>query len=412
MFMIDKNKIHSFIEELSSHPAHRQGRYQEFVHYAIPMLASFMNVERIGVWFFSSDQKTLESYYLFDKKNGRTMDKMNLLIESYPIYFESIREVRNLIVPDVYKDPRTVEFRETYFPQFGITSMLDTAIFNHGKMIGVICIENVGEPITWSDSVIYIAGIVADMISNSISIYEMNATQQELFLKSKLSTIGAYSAEILHEVANPIGMINASLYDLKFQMEDKKIDPSLIEQIDNVIQSSSRVIKTFSAMRSLMVSDRYVVDKSKFEKFKLVDIIDEIQSLIRAKLINAQIDFRFSSDAHNPDIYADKSLMGQVLLNLIKNSIEAISKLDERWVEIKANQENGHVFIFVTDSGKGISKHIIPKIFLPFYTTKKEEGGSGLGLDLCLKLIQMMDGDLSYNENSPRTQFIIKLPQS
>lgn len=98
-------------------------------------------------------------------------------------------------------------------------------------------------------------------------------------------------------------------------------------------------------------------------------------------------------------------------MNLLCNSLDALEGLPTKWIELKQSADESNIYISVTDSGAGIPKSIIQKIFDPFFTTKGVEKGTGLGLSISLGIIKEHKGEMFVNEESPNTQFVIKLPK-
>ena len=93
---------------------------------------------------------------------------------------------------------------------------------------------------------------------------------------------------------------------------------------------------------------------------------------------------------------ADVELIEQVIINLLKNAIEAAREVDNPTIEIRATKTNeGKTFIEVQDNGKGIPQEVLDKIFVPFFTTKKE--GSGIGLSLSRQIMRLHKGNIEVN---------------
>ena len=100
-----------------------------------------------------------------------------------------------------------------------------------------------------------------------------------------------------------------------------------------------------------------------------------------------------------------------VLVNLIRNAIDAVENLPEKWIRISVLSDNEMICIKVQDSGPGIAKDVVEKMFLPFYSTKSIGQGTGLGLSISYNVIANHQGTLSYSHESGNTEFIIKIPQ-
>jgi signal transduction histidine kinase len=100
-----------------------------------------------------------------------------------------------------------------------------------------------------------------------------------------------------------------------------------------------------------------------------------------------------------------------VILNLLNNSVDAISELKEKWIEIVVAETASCIEVKITDSGRGIPKEIQNKIFNPFFTTKVVGKGTGLGLSISKGIIEAHGGHFQINNECPNTQFVIQLPK-
>lgn len=116
------------------------------------------------------------------------------------------------------------------------------------------------------------------------------------------------------------------------------------------------------------------------------------------------------SDQVNSALHIDRSLMEQVLVNLVKNALEATEKLDKPEVALIARQTTDQIVIEVSDNGPGVNANAVHEIFVPFFTTKAS--GSGIGLALSRKIIRAHGGMLEYSRSNGRTMFTISLHNS
>ncbi|MDQ8011892.1 MAG: HAMP domain-containing sensor histidine kinase [Flavobacterium nitrogenifigens] len=106
-------------------------------------------------------------------------------------------------------------------------------------------------------------------------------------------------------------------------------------------------------------------------------------------------------------IMIDKNQMEQVIINLITNSIHALKEKTEKKLIISSYTENNRFFIVISDNGKGVDAEIRDKVFLPFFTTRKD--GAGIGLTLSKNIIEAHGGYLSYQTDEDKTSFVICL---
>ena len=98
------------------------------------------------------------------------------------------------------------------------------------------------------------------------------------------------------------------------------------------------------------------------------------------------------------------------MLNLISNSVDAISEKENRWIKVLAEQEGQHIKISVVDSGEGLPLDVREKLFMPFFTTKTS--GSGLGLSYLKRMAEEMDGQLLYDDGARNTCFVFTFLQA
>ncbi len=106
-------------------------------------------------------------------------------------------------------------------------------------------------------------------------------------------------------------------------------------------------------------------------------------------------------------ILIDKNQMEQVIINLITNSIHALKEKEEKRLIVSSYTENNRFFIVISDNGKGVDAEIRDKVFLPFFTTRKD--GAGIGLTLSKNIIEAHGGYLSYQTDEDQTSFVICL---
>ena len=138
------------------------------------------------------------------------------------------------------------------------------------------------------------------------------------------------------------------------------------------------------------------------EWIRIGDIFDGLHALFPESFIEFRIE--------DPDIQLqlDRHQMEQVLINLIKNAVEAVEENPSVTVSTKADHPNHRFMISVADNGCGISPDAADSIFLPFFTTKS--GGSGIGLSLSRQIVNLHGGTISFETTTTGTTFTITLP--
>ncbi len=126
---------------------------------------------------------------------------------------------------------------------------------------------------------------------------------------------------------------------------------------------------------------------------KVGQLLEKTITLINYESLNELVQITWKTNPLDLEILADKEQISQVLINLIKNSLEALKNLAEGKILLSGEiNANGRVQISVSDNGPGISEDLMDKIFIPFFTTK--ESGSGVGLSLSRQIMMLHGGSL------------------
>jgi len=219
-----------------------------------------------------------------------------------------------------------------------------------------------------------------------------------------------------HEIMNSItpiasltGTLNSILSeDLKqignetYEMESETLS-DLQEGLQTIENRSKGLVKFVDAYR-----DYTSIPQPKFTQIKIQDLFDRISQLLHHELKELGIDFHTRILNPQLEITADKELIEMVLINLLKNSREALSTTENPRIELISRRDDDlRVLIEVKDNGQGIIAEALEKIFIPFYTTKKT--GSGIGLALARQIMQLHHGLLSVkSEPDVSTVFILR----
>jgi PAS domain S-box-containing protein len=238
-------------------------------------------------------------------------------------------------------------------------------------------------------------------------ITEREKLREQVALSEKLASIGLLSAGVAHEINNPLEIIYNYIRYLKFHSKNKNVTKTVIS-LEEEINSISQIVSNL-----ISFSDS---NKHQIEPVELNELIDSIVSLVKynAKYKNIQISFR---KKHDPIfLRANKTEIKQVVLNLMKNSFEAMpsgGKLDIQTGEIN-ERDCSLVEITFQDTGGGIKRYNLNDIFLPFYSTKKDRYGNlGLGLSVSYGIVKKYDGNIAVrNLNGCGCEFSLRFPQN
>ncbi|MCM8783686.1 MAG: response regulator [Candidatus Omnitrophica bacterium] len=209
--------------------------------------------------------------------------------------------------------------------------------------------------------------------------------EETLSQATKLISLGKIAPSMFHEVKNLLGIMNISIYYIKKSMDTK--DPKVkkhIEIIEKEIEHSNQII-----MGMLELSRR---QEDKYTLCDINQLTEEALSLLAHELELKGIKIIKEYAEHLPFIPCEPHQIKQVFINIVLNAQDAMPKGGE--LRVKTGRDNDSLYIKFMDTGCGIKKGDLEKIFTPFFTTKKESGGMGLGLVVSQDIVKRYEGTI------------------
>lgn len=205
---------------------------------------------------------------------------------------------------------------------------------------------------------------------------------------------------LTHEIMNTIAPIISLSQTLSTYPD---INEKAIRGLRIIQAQSERLLEFTESFRHLS----YLPQPEK-KLFSLTATLQNLQELLSGDCKENHITFTLTCQPESIDMNGDKNQLSQVLLNLLKNSMQALEGKTDGTISIYAQQDD-HISIDITDNGPGILPELQEKVFIPFFTTKSE--GTGIGLSLCKQIIRNHGGHLAIQESQPgKTVFHIDIP--
>lgn len=240
---------------------------------------------------------------------------------------------------------------------------------------------------------------------------EVEARSEELRLKElqlargeRLATVGTLAASVAHEINNPIAFVHSNLNRLD-EMWDKEEERDEIREIIAECREGTERVRH-------IVSDLLRMSRSGEVRNAPVDLHETIAKVLPLARSAARHGARITTRlAGVPRVLGDETLLGQVVLNLVVNALQAMPEgtPESNEVSLSTSYEGGTVRLVVADTGPGIPEHLRELVFDPFYTTKSE--GTGLGLAVSRDIVARHQGRLEVESGPSGTRMVLSFPE-
>jgi PAS domain S-box-containing protein len=238
--------------------------------------------------------------------------------------------------------------------------------------------------------VVRLIGLAIDVTERRRAEREATERRRELAHLARVATVNGLSGALAHELAQPLAAImsNAQVAGRLLQKEPLDV-PLLREIVQDIVSDDRRGAKVIRHLRSLLVRD-----EAPREALDIRDVVLDVVSLQRSDLLEHEIGLAIEMPEEPASIVGDHVQLEQVLLNLIVNARDAMTEMpaNRRQLRLEVRQIDQFVRVRVTDSGVGIPRERLTRVFDSFYTTKAH--GLGLGLAICQTIIEDHGGKL------------------
>ena len=223
--------------------------------------------------------------------------------------------------------------------------------------------------------------------------------QREMARAEHLATIGELAAGLAHEIRNPLAGIAGVVEVMGRELPPESASRTVLPEVQSEIQHIQAIL-----------NDLLAYARPRPPEFHLADLnatVEQAVFLARQQVRTKPIEITLEPDKRLTRILHDPVQVQQVILNLLLNGIQAISNQGK--IEVALRQETEYAVVRIRDNGKGISRESLPRIFKPFFTTRKE--GTGLGLPLARGIVESHEGRIEVTSEPGRgAQFEVWLP--
>jgi two-component system sensor histidine kinase AtoS len=227
---------------------------------------------------------------------------------------------------------------------------------------------------------------------------QLRSKDEEIKRSERLAMLGETAAALAHEVRNPLGAISLFVSMLKNDLQDRPQSLMFVDEIEKSISSLDQVVSNVLHFAKN--------NKLHLGPINLHSLIQEVQQHFSGLYgANAHISVRVEG---NPFIVADGQALRQCLYNLITNALQITGFAGAIEIGVTENEELDRVTMVVRDNGPGIPEAILPRMFEPFASGRRE--GTGLGLSIVKRIVVAHGGEISA-KNTPGAEFLVVLPR-
>ena len=248
---------------------------------------------------------------------------------------------------------------------------------------------------------------IQDNTVNLVSLQNIRTELEEEEIEVWKKLISVLTHEIMNSVA-PIKSLTNTMIKT-FEKNRFSEEQNEVKYIEDTLLALKAIQKRSNGLMSFVEIYRSLtkVPKPVFHEIEMISLLHEITILMDSELQSSNIVISTEVKPENLKLTADEKLITQVIINLIKNSVESINNKTNGKIQIEAFwSSQTEPIIQVTDNGTGISADLIEKVFIPFFTTK--EHGSGIGLSLSRQIMKLHGGTISvYSKPGIETVFTL-----
>ena len=230
-------------------------------------------------------------------------------------------------------------------------------------------------------------GKIDGVIISGRDVTELKRLEEQLIQAEKLAAMGQMLAGVAHELNNPL---TAILGVTELLRERQDFEETTKRQLDLTHRQARRAARI---VQNLLEFSRPAAPQKK--PLDVNGLIDRTLQLHEHSLRRNNVEVDFQPQPGLPAVIGDANQLIQVFLNLISNAEHAIREVRETGrIQIRVGRMGGHISVTVQDDGVGILAEALPRLFDPFYTTKRPGGGTGLGLSICMSIVREHGGSI------------------
>jgi len=405
------------IIKIGRDPAMVEGDFLSVAQVIVSLAADVLDVSFSSLWLLDEGMTQLRCVASSGvEPAGETRI---LQVNEIPAYMEALETGRHVDAPDARHDPRTMHLIENYLKPNAIGALLDAPLRLGGRLAGVLCNEHHGGSRYWRPDEVHFAEELADQASQALAVQDRRAFEARMQQSQKLESLGILAGGLAHDFNN---LLTAIMGNVDLALMDIPEENSSTTSLKEIKSLSTRAAELCRSMLAYAGKGKFLI-----RPILLNEEIREIGCILASSIPrNIRLVYKFEEGL--PPIEADKGQIQQVIMNLMLNASEAVGG-DEGSVTVRTYAVEGetgfspedyvtdspdagvYVALEVSDTGVGMEREVLEKIFNPFFSTKFV--GRGMGLSGVLGIVRGHKGCIRVHSTPGRGSiFTVLIPAS
>lgn len=250
-----------------------------------------------------------------------------------------------------------------------------------------------------------IAGIIY-VLEDITTERQQRAAQEH---ESRLSALGLMAGAVGHEINTPLQVVLLEAEQMVCSLERRSASEEELRRAAETIRATTaKIANIVASMRKLSRDPRH----DPVESVDVEELLQSVEALCAGRMAGRRVAFEVRSGPRDIKALGRAAELGQVLLNLLNNSLDALEDHPEKWIRLEASIEGASVIFRCIDSGSGVPERMQTQIMQPFFTTKPVGKGTGLGLSISHALAVRLGGFLRHEPTASHTTFAFGVPRA